>query len=345
MSRGWMICLVTLCFTAEIMAQAPNTATQNAGPRKLDTPQISEALTAVQTFVTNIGLSPSYSVTGDQVFSGQTLAAVTIVFSPDSQLRLVGTLGDRIDRYIIAQRIVVLPGGRNPPRITWGTVESERVPPPIGKAPSGGMSGSESGEGSPGAPGDAGNPGFPGRSAPNIYVFVARIEGGPILVDLPGQDGSKGGQGQSGGDGGPGRSGRPGYFSLAGCQRGGENGGNGGNGGDGGIGGTGGAGGNGGAIIVIGREGLVEQFSNNFAVNLLPGNPGPGGDGGVGGIGGPPGQGGGGRGNCSGGSPGNPGRNGKPGEIGRPGVAGESGLFAEAALTGQQMKNLGLSAK
>ncbi len=345
MYRVGLIVLLTPCFAVAAIGQTlPSTTLHPAQARKLATPAISDALISVQAYIAKIGASHSYEITGDQAFSGQTLAADTIVFNPDSQLRFVGTWGDRAERYLVAQKIIVLQG-HSPPRITWLNENDRRIPPAMGKAGPGRLAGSDGVKGGRGEPGSVGNPGYPGRSAPTVYIFVARIEGGPIIVDLPGQDGGKGGQGQSGGDGGPGRSGSQAVTGVFGCQHGAEDGGDGGDGGNGGNGGTGGAGGNGGTLIVVGRERLVEHLSESFVVNLLPGNPGPGGDPGAGGVGGPPGQGGGGNGTCPIGKSGNPGHSGTAGQLGISGSAGEPGFFAEAPLTDQQMKNLGLSAK
>jgi hypothetical protein len=343
MNRLRFIFLILLCLPTAAMSQQA-AATQPARARKIETPVISDALNSVLTFTTKIGTSPLYEVTGDQPFSGQALAADTIVFKPGSQLRFVGGSGDRSNRYIVAQRIIVQ-GSTSPPRITWASDDYQRLPPTLGKAGFGHLSGSEGVKGGSGEPGTLGNPGYAGRNAPTVYVVVGRIQGAPIIVDLRGQDGGTGGQGQAGGDGGPGRSGEAASNSVFGCSRGGGDGGDGGDGGNGGNGGTGGAGGSGGTLIVVGREGLVEELSETFLVNLPPGNPGPGGEPGPKGIGGPPGEGGSGNGFCSGGHGGKPGHDGIDGKVGVPGPTGEAGVFAYAPLTFQQMRNLGISPK
>jgi hypothetical protein len=314
-----------------------------APARVVQAPEVLEAMRFVRSY-TELGLSPEYRIQGEQIFDKQqVLAANVLVLGPGSRMVFAGTYGDRSDRYIVARTIVVLPGPS--PVVTWlrdRDVSPSNAMLPPGKGAPGSSGVSEGADGGPGSTGQVGNPGFPGRSAPTIYVFASKIDGGPILVDLKGQDGGSGGIGQAGGDGASGRTGRPGISSVFDCRSGGGNGGNGGRGGAGGLGGPGGRGGSGGTFILLSPQRVASIAAQAFKVDIAAGKGGPGGEGGVGGEGGRGGGGGNASGLCQGGRPGADGERGAQGEPGQRGADGAPGVFAVTGLTDEQIRMLGL---
>jgi hypothetical protein len=124
-------------------------------------------------------------------------------------------------------------------------------------------------------------PGSQGKSAGEIFISAAKVEG-HLLIDGRGQQGGAGGKGGRGGEGGRGANGRNGKASTFGfgghsaCD-----GGLGGRGGDGGKGGDGGVGGSGAHIRL---EFASRPESQNIIV--AGGSGGPGGEGGAPGNGG-----------------------------------------------------------
>jgi hypothetical protein len=291
---------------------------------------------------TRIGITPEYTVKDTVYQDGQVFAADVLIFLPNSKLVFAGPAGDKTERYVFA-RVVRLPAGGPPPIITWARDNAAQAATPVGgKAPAGSMGAVEGADGGPGADGQSGNPGFPGRSAPTIYMFVGSVEGegGPLMIDLQGQNGGVGGQGQVGGDGGIGRAGQPAVSGLFDCRAGGGKGGNGGRGGNGGQGGPGGRGGSGGTFILLsGSDGLA-SVKGHVGVRVDLGKGGARGSGGDRGLGGPSGQGGNGNGLCSGGPPGAQGLPGSVGLRGDTGPDGVVGVVAFSEMTGEQTMNL-----
>ncbi len=319
---------------------------QSAGPRQLQGAELFQAITMARSLV-DTGLSSEFVVTGEQVLDQQFLPARILTFTPGSKLVLAGPNTDRNERYIIAPLIRVRPftPGAPPPMITWNPGPALPSAAPVGKAPAG-ATGSVQGElGGPGADGQIGNAGYPGRSAPIVYVFTDRIEGGPIAISLAGQPGGLGGPGQAGGDGGLGRPGRDAVPGILDCRSGGGNGGNGGNGGAGGMGGPGGIGGNGGTFVLFAADTTLPKLWPQFTVDVAGGAGGHGGPGGEGGRGGKGAPGGSGAGLCRGGSPGSDGVAGTSGPEGRDGPNGAAGVFATLPLTPPQVQTLRLQQK
>jgi hypothetical protein len=319
---------------------APQTTESQTQFQELNATDVAESLKFAKTY-TDLGLSSPLTIDKERIFEGPALVVDTLVFQPGSRLVFAGTTGDHNGRYIVARTIRVLPG--DSPVISWDRESSiNRVPPVDVKAPAGSLGGGEGADGTSGSDGQTGNPGYPGRNAPTLYIFAKRVEGGPIIVDLRGQDGGVGGQGQPGGDGGLGRAGRQAVSGVVDCRSGGGTGGNGGKGGAGGKGGPGGRGGNGGTLIVGSSIALIEKSKAIFQVNITPGKGGPGGEGGPGGNGGVAGQGASANGLCSAGVAGSPGIRGGDGGRGDAGTDGVAGLFAITKLTDQQLKALAI---
>lgn len=340
--RVVLIVVVVAChiYSRRAEGQTPDANTQDVksqtGPVTLDAPDLLRELVLVRNF-TEVGLSASFEVEGERLFDGPVLAADTIIFHPGSRLVLAGERGDRESRYIVARSLKIL-SGSGPAIITWQRPPvTDQVPPVGGAAPSGSVGGGEGSEGTLGAAGQTGNPGFPGRSGPTVFLIVGRVEGGPLKIDLRGQDGGPGGEGQRGGEGGPGRAGRAAVASIIDCRSGGENGGRGGQGGSGGKGGPGGRGGNGGTLIVMSTETTLRRLQAAVQVEITGGDGGPGGSGGKPGPGGPGGLGGSGSGFCQGGNMGPAGPTGVAGSGGDRGPDGTAGVFGQAVLTDQQL--------
>jgi hypothetical protein len=287
---------------------------------------------------TRIGLAPNTQdvIENERLFEDTVLVADRIVFRPGSRLVFgANAKGDRTARYIVARTIVIQPG--LPSTITW--FRGGELPQPPGftmSAAAGSIGAVDGAPGNPGANGAVGNPGYPGRNAPALYVFASRIEGGPIRVDLSGQDGGPGGVGQEGGHGGLGRSGRRAVASLIDCRSPGGDGGRGGAAGNGGQGGPGGRGGSGGIFIVVTTARSAAAARQAFKVDVAPGAGGPGGPGGkpglpgIGGIGGFAVQ------RCEGGKAGEGGAAGQPGEKGVGGSPGAAGELALVEMSDEQ---------
>jgi hypothetical protein len=306
--------------------------------KRVDSPQLIQPANVVRSMA-GIGLSKEFEVKGDVFVAGPAIVADTIVFHPGSRLLFASgeqATGDRTDRYLAARTIRVLPGA-SPPVITWARTEAARagVTSP-GKAAPGPIGSTEGADGGRGADGHGGNPGLPGRSAPTVYAFVGRVQGGPIAVDLKGQGGGPGGSGETGGDGGIGRTGRSALFVLGICQSPGGNAGAGGAGGKGGRGGSGGRGGNGGSFVLISTNGALPSVERQFKVDVTGGKGGPPGPPGQGGGPGPSGEGGGGGGVCPPGQAASPGPPGPQGDAGESGSDGAEGLFATTPFSDQQ---------
>lgn len=350
MLKAFLVVLAVIHLVPRTFSQQPAVpqpaAAQNAvkkvvAPQEVNSAQVSDTIRFVAQALKEGGPSPEFSVEGDKIVEGQILAVGVLTFHPGSRLIFAGATGDRSDRFIVARTIQVLSG--DPPSITW---KRESAPPPMtpmdGKPSPTGFSGSEGAPGLPGAPGQTGNPGYPGRSAPTVYLFAGKIEGGPILVDLRGQDGGEGGKGQSGGDGGNGGSGRPGISSPFACSAGGQNGGPGGKAGDGGKGGTGGRGGNGGSFILLSSEKSLAVAKDIFRVDVGSGIGGKEGEGGMPGTPGRGGNGGPGSTYCGGGGPGQIGGVGSPGLPGEIGDKGSQGTYSVVPMTSQQRQAAGV---
>jgi len=314
-----------------------------AAPKELQSADITEILRRVSGYKADTGTSEQYVVEGKKPFTGPVLLAQTIIFSPGSQLVLAGNMGDRTERIIWAQSIRVLPGAA--PSISWDRDEQrtrrpQGTPASVDKAAPG-LPGDASGSpGLPGNDGREGNPGAPGRSAPTVYLIADNIEGGPLNIDLKGEDGYPGGQGQAGGDGGAGRNGRDAVPGVFDCRSGGGNGGDGGKGGTGGRGGLGGRGGNGGQLIVVSSHISAARLKEVFTIDVSAGQGGSGGLGGDKGVGGPAGLGGSGAGLCGGGNQGSVGLNGTGGRVGDIGPSGASGVVGSVVIDPAQGEKL-----
>jgi hypothetical protein len=297
--------------------------------KKLRQSDIREEAVEIQPY-TRMGLNQAAPevIEGDRLFEDSVLVADRIVFRPGSKLVFGANIkGDRSARYIVARTIVVQPGPS--PTITW--FRGSALPDPPGfttKAVPGAMGAVDGAPGAEGTTGATGNPGFPGRSAPTLYVFASRIEGGPIEVNLRGQDGGRGGAGQDGGDGGLGRAGRRAVASLIDCRSPGEDGGRGGAAGNGGQGGPGGRGGSGGLFILVTTTRSLATAKAAFSVDVAAGSGGPGGTPGKPGQPGPGGAGGATVARCMGGNPGPSGAAGQPGTNGVTGAGGAPGVLA-----------------
>lgn len=331
-------CLVALLALSTVPAAGGQA---NLERRDLKAPEVMESLRLVRGY-TELGLSREFRISGEVPFDGQVLTAETIVFAPGSRLVLSGSgpLGDRSERYVVARTLRVIPG-TPPPVITWARdpavshVPKVLAPQKPDPGPIGGVDGAPGG---PGTDGQTGNPGYPGRSAPTLFVLVARVEGGPLQVDIRGQDGGAGGEGQPGGDGGSGRSGHPGISGFIDCRSGGQDGGPGGKGGNGGTGGAGGRGGSGGTLVLLSTQPPLAAAQELFEIDVSPGKGGPGGAGGKPGDGGPGGLGGRGSGFCGGGHSGESGLPASGGLSGASGPDGVPGLFATTVLTDVQLQ-------
>jgi hypothetical protein len=312
---------------------------QRADPRTIPATQVLEAIRLLSSYA-DVGLPNADTIAGERAFEGTVLAANMLTFEPGSRLVFSAPVGDRTERYIFVRTVIVKGTGGT---ITWGRdPATKRMVSPVGKAPPGSVGGGDGVPGGIGPDGQPGNPGYPGRSAPTIYLVVNRIEGGPIEIDLRGQDGGEGGPGQTGGDGGLGRPGTRAVGTLGFCRAPGAPGGDGGRGGKGGRGGEGGRGGNGGTLVLLTPEAFLSKISSMLYVDVRPGQGGPGGAGGDGGDGGEAGPGGRAEPPCPPGENGKPGAKGDKGPNGAKGDEGETGLFVKTALTPQQVRSLQL---
>lgn len=246
----------------------------------------------------------------------------------------VGTL------YIICEEIDAAKGAK----ITWkrpilavpnigDNPALDGYPDWIGVNTDGSKHGLPGGDAQGGASGLRGRPGF---SAPNVEMWVLRMNGMPD-IDLEGQDGGKGGRGQRGGRGGRGAEGEAGkwwWFFGKRCWSDPGDGGNGGDGGDGGRGGPGNRGGDGGDILFAVLETSLKTLTttNAFTPDLGGGRAGTGGAGGFGGQGGLGGP----RGYsevCDGGHDGAQGQPGATGTLGSAGKAGAGGKVRIMTIT------------
>lgn len=312
---------------------------QKADAQKIPATQVLEAIRLLTTYA-DVGLPLEDVIKGDRTFDGTVMAANTLTFEPGGRLIFAPAVGDRTDRFVFVRTLRLAGVGGT---ITWDRTQSmQRSVAPVGKAPPGEIGGGEGADGKAGPDGQPGNPGYPGRSAPTIYLVANRIEGGPLEIDLRGQDGGDGGKGQTGGDGGLGRPGSRAVALLGLCRTAPGNGGNGGRAGNGGRGGEGGRGGNGGTFVLLAPEAALEKMASLMYVDIRPGK---GGDGGKGGEPGQPGEAGSaGRTEspCASASPGKPGAKGEQGPEGPDGADGEPGLFVKTALTEQQIRSLQL---
>jgi hypothetical protein len=166
--------------------------------------QVLEAIRHLTTY-SDVGLPAQDTIKGDRYFDQTVLAANVLTFEAGSRLIFRSSVAERAERYVFARTLRSVGTGGT---ITWDRERStRRVAPMVGKAPPGNVGGAVGGGGQRGSNGLPGNPGYPGLSAPTVYLVVNRIEGGPVEVDLRGQDGGDGGKGQTGGDGGFGRPG------------------------------------------------------------------------------------------------------------------------------------------
>jgi hypothetical protein len=304
--------------------------------RRLPTTEVGRAAKIVNEYA-YLTLSADYVVEGIRIVDDPVIAAERIVLRPGSRLVLgAGTSGDQGERHIAAQAIRAEPGTPRPV-ITW--LRDERplsVPEFVVKAPSG-LPGVVSGAGGGrGADGNVGNPGVPGRSAPTLYLFATVIEGGPIEIDLRGQDGGPGGVGQDGGDGGPGSPGKRAEANILGCTASGGEGGRAGDAGNGGTGGRGGRGGTGGTFVLVSTPRGSAQAQRLLNVLNEGGKGGPPGKGGRQGRPGQRGEPGRPEGLCPPGRPGYEGSPGKDGEDGVPGPEGVPGGRAVSTMTDEQ---------
>jgi hypothetical protein len=311
---------------------------QRAEPRAIPGTQVVEAIKFLSTYADI--LPGQDTIKGVRAFDSNVLAANVLTLEPRSRLIFTSGAGDRTERYILVRTLRV-PGPDS--TITWDREPaSQRIVAPIGKALPGAMGGREGLDAAPGPDGLTGNPGYPGRSAATIYLVVNRIEGGPIELDLRGQDGGEGGIGQTGGDGGLGRAGNRALAVFGICQAPAGSGGNGGQGGNGGSGGEGGRGGNGGTLVLLAPAADLERIAAQIRVDVRPGKGGAGGPGGEPGRGGEGGAAGRAESPCAPGQPGKDGANGQRGQQGTSGPDGQPGVFAKTALTEQQIRTLQL---
>ena len=321
-----------------VLGVALDLGAQEVAWRQLKPSDILTEAVSIHQF-TRIGLTGAQSnqdvIENERLFEDSVLVADRIVFRPGSRLVFgANAQGDRSSRFIVARTIVVQPGAA--PTITW--FRGTALPEPPGftiKAGPGAMGAVDGAPGGAGTTGANGNPGFPGRSAPTLYIFASRIEGGPIQVDLRGQDGGPGGVGQDGGDGGLGRSGRRAVSSLIDCRSGGEEGGHGGAAGNGGQGGPGGRGGSAGLFILVTTTPSLTTAKAAFKVDVAPGAGGPAGPGGKPGQPGPGGPGGSAVQRCEGGKPGPIGAMGQPGTSGVTGAEGAPGELAVVEMASE----------
>lgn len=322
-----------------LVATRSKAGLQKAEPRSIPATQVIEAIRLLTSYA-EVGLPAADVITENRTFEGTVLAADVLTVHPGSRLILTASVGDRTDRYIFVRTLQVKGPGAT---ITWDRVSSgTRLVAPVGKAPPGATGGGEGADGAVGPDGQIGNPGYPGRSAPTIYLVANRIEGGPIDVDLRGQDGGVGGTGQTGGDGGMGRAGARAFGILGLCRSPAGNGGNGGQGGNGGPGGEGGRGGNGGTLVLLAPQAALEKLAGFINADIRPGEGGGGGEGGIagqGGEGGPPGRV---ESPCASGQAGKNGTEGNKGPGGSNGTNGQPGVFVKTALTDQQVRSLQL---
>jgi hypothetical protein len=264
---------------------------QRAEPRAIPGTHVVDAIKFLSTYADI--LPGQDTIKGVRAFDSNVLAANVLTLEPRSRLIFTSGAGDRTERYILVRTLRV-PGPDS--TITWDREPaSQRIVAPIGKALPGAMGGRDGLDAAPGPDGLTGNSGYTGRSAPTIYLVVNRIEGGPIELDLRGQDGGEGGIGQTGGDGGQG--------------------------GNGGSGGEGGRGGNGGTLVLLAPAAELERIAAQIRVDVRPGT------GGAGGPGGEPGRGG------DGGTAGRAGQQGTSGPDGQPGLFAKTGLTEQQIRT------------
>lgn len=328
------VCLVL----AQLVGSRSASEIQKATPLSIPATQV---LDAVKNLTTYADILPAQdTIKGDRYFDQTVVAANVLTFEPGSRVIFRASVLERADRFVFARTVRV---GGSGGTITWDREPSvKRAAPPVGKAPPGNVGGGEGEDGQLGADGQPGNPGYPGLSGPTIYLVVNRIEGGPLEIDLRGQDGGDGGKGQTGGDGGFGRPGTAAMALLSLCRRSATTGGHGGSGGRGGPGGEGGRGGNGGNLVLLTPEAALERLAAMLYVDVRPGQGGKGGNGGDGGEAGEPGPAGRAESPCAPASSGKPGAKGQGGPDGSKGPDGQAGLFVKTALTEQQVRSLQL---
>ncbi|MDA4117336.1 MAG: hypothetical protein OK455_03225 [Thaumarchaeota archaeon] len=260
----------------------------------------------------------TFTVTGERRYSDAVLKADILKFDSGARLVLAPT-GDQTknptcsttlviiageidiaDHAVITYDLDGLPG--DPPELVYDP--DTPAPPNMTTAPNGFNGGSSPGEGpysqanngGDAAPGQPGQPGTSGINAPELEIFVGKVNQSfkdAITVNFKGQDGGKGGKGGNGGKGGDGQKGAASqasdsWYDGDNCDREPGRGGNGGKGGDAGFPGHGGAGGNGGIIKVFALHQTLPQVQTWIYINkggkgAPPGDPGAPGAGGAGG--------------------------------------------------------------
>ena len=311
---------------------------QKATPQTIPATQVLEA---IRTLTTYADILPAEdTIKGDRYYDQPVVAANVLSFEPGSRVIFRSSVAERTERFVFARTLRI---GGSGGTITWDRERGvKRAAPAVGKAPPGDPGGGEGEDGRHGWDGSPGNPGYPGLSGPTVYLVVNRIEGGPLEIDLRGQDGGHGGKGQTGGDGGFGRPGTTAMALLSLCRRAATNGGHAGSGGGGGRGGEGGRGGNGGNLVLLTPEAVLQRIAAMLYVDVRPGAGGDGGEGGEGGEAGEPGPAGRAEPPCASASPGKPAPKGKAGPEGSKGPDGQVGLFVQTSLTEQQVRSLQL---
>lgn len=329
---------LTLLLACLQMGSRAASEIQKADPQRIPATQVLEAVRMLSTYA-EVGLPAEDVIKGDRTFDGTVMAANILTFAPGGRLILAPSVGDRTDRFVFVRTLRLAGAGT----ITWDRPATmQRQVAGVGKAPPGEPGGGDGGDGKVGPDGQPGNPGYPGRSAPTVYLVVNRVEGGPLEVDLRGQEGGDGGVGQTGGDGGLGRWGSQGIASLGLCRTPPGSGGNGGAAGNGGRGGEGGRGGSGGTFVLLTPGAVLDKIATLMNVDIRPGKGGDGGKGGESGEPGEPGSPGRREPPCSAAAPGKPGAKGGEGAKGPAGAGGEPGVFVKTALTDQQVRSLQL---
>jgi hypothetical protein len=328
-------CIVAL----QLVGSRTASEIQKADPQKISPTEVFGKIRQFSA-IAETGLPKADVIKGVRTFPDTVMAADLLTFEPGGRLVFAPAAGDRIDRVVFVRTLRLIGSGGT---ITWDRAPmTQRPPAPLGKAPPGDYGGGQGADGNAGPDGQPGNPGYSGRNAPTLYIVANRIEGGPLEIDLRGQDGGDGGRGQTGGDGGLGRPGAAALAMLGLCRTPPGTGGNGGRAGNGGRGGEGGRGGNGGTVILLAPEGELEKMASLLYVDVRGGKGGGGGQGGEPGLPGEPGPPGRSEAPCAAGSGGKTGQEGKNGPQGAGGSEGEVGLFVKTALTEQQVRSLQL---
>lgn len=259
----------------------------------------------------------TFTVTGEKRYSDPILKADILKFNSNSRLVLAPTQDskgptantlviiageiDIADRATITWDLDGLPG--DPPELVYDP--DTPAPPTLSVAPNGpdGFSipgdgpNPQAANGGDGGPGQTGAQGISGLDAPELEIFVGKVQqihADAITVNFKGQDGGQGGKGGNGGKGGDGQKGSASkasdsWYDGDQCDQEPGRGGNGGKGGTAGYPGHGGAGGNGGVIKVFAMKGgtlaLVQgwKYISGGGKGAPPGDAGKKGTGGAGG--------------------------------------------------------------